>query len=135
MKYWLDKTEYGNKDTSGGIDKFWLEGGLRISPAQQISFLRKLYANELPFSQRSMDIVKKIMITKDTNGCIIRAKTGWGNQDNIDIGWYVGYIETKNNIYFFANCIQSAKPDNPDFSKIRIEIFYKVAGELGLLKW
>ncbi len=24
MKYWLDKANYGNADTSGGIDKFWL---------------------------------------------------------------------------------------------------------------
>ncbi|OWY25530.1 hypothetical protein C7N43_20225, partial [Sphingobacteriales bacterium UPWRP_1] len=32
MKYWLDKANYGNADTSGGIDKFWLTGGLRISP-------------------------------------------------------------------------------------------------------
>ena len=134
MKYWLVKAHYGNADTSGGIDKFWLDGRLRISPAQQISFLRKLYANKLPFSQRSMDIVKNIMIAKDTNGCIIRAKTGWGNQANMDIGWYVGYIETKTNTYFFSNCIQSDKPGNPDFAKARIEIFYKVVGELGLLK-
>jgi beta-lactamase class D len=134
MKYWLDKSEYGNKDTTGGIDKFWLEGDLRISPAQQISFLRKLYANELPFSQRSIDIVKKIMIAKDTNGCIIRAKTGWGFRGNNDVGWYVGYIEARNNVYFFVNCIQSGKTDNPNFTRARIEIFYKVVGELGLLK-
>jgi beta-lactamase class D len=134
MKFWLDKTQYGNADTTGGIDNFWLEGGLRISPEQQIDFLKKLYHIELPFSKRSIDIVKKIMIAKDTNGCIIRAKTGWGNQDNKDVGWYVGYIETKTNTYFFANCIQSANPDNPDFIRARIEIFYKVVGELGLLK-
>jgi len=35
MKYWLDKANYGNADTSGGIDKFWLTGVLRISPKQQ----------------------------------------------------------------------------------------------------
>jgi beta-lactamase class D len=134
MKHWLDVAHYGNADTSGGVDQFWLTGGLRISPEQQIDFLKELYLNVLPFSARSIDIVKKIMIAKDTNGCIIRAKTGWGNQDNKDIGWYVGYIETKSNTYFFANCIQSTNPDNPDFVRARIEIFYKIVGELGLLK-
>jgi beta-lactamase class D len=133
MKYWLDKTKYGNKDTSGSIDKFWLSGGLRISPAEQLIFLKKLCQNELPFSKRSIDIVKKIMIAKDTNGCIIRAKTGWGYQDNKDIGWYVGYIESKGNTYFFVNCIQSSIPDNPDFARARFDIFYKVIGEIGSL--
>lgn len=59
MKFWLDKTNYGNTDTTGGIDKFWLEGGLRISPEQQIDFLKKLHDNKLPFSERTANIVKK----------------------------------------------------------------------------
>ena len=42
MKYWLDKADYGNSDTSGGLDQFWLTGGLRISPAQQLDFLRRI---------------------------------------------------------------------------------------------
>ena len=89
MKYWLDKANYGNADTSGGIDKFWLTGGLRITPEQQIDFLKRLHDNTLPFSQRSMDIVKSIMTAKDTLGYVVRAKTGWGEQDNKEIGWYV----------------------------------------------
>jgi len=93
MKYWLDKANYGNADTSGGIDKFWLTGGLRITPEQQIDFLRRLHDNNLPFSQRSIDIVKNIMVARDTLDYIVRAKTGWGEQDETNIGWYVGYIE------------------------------------------
>ncbi|HEY6436139.1 MAG TPA: penicillin-binding transpeptidase domain-containing protein, partial [Ignavibacteriaceae bacterium] len=55
MKYWLEKAQFGNADTSGGIDKFWLSGGLRIAPEQQIDFLQRLHDNKLPFSQRSID--------------------------------------------------------------------------------
>jgi len=36
MKDWLEKLNYGNCDTTGGIDKFWLEGNLRISPLTQV---------------------------------------------------------------------------------------------------
>ncbi len=133
MKYWLDKSNYGNADTSGGIDQFWLSGGLRISPQQQIEFLRKLYDNKLPFSQRSIDIVKSIMIAKETSDYIVHAKTGWGFQDNLNIGWYVGYIESNNNVYYFANCIQSSDDDNPDFAKARIDIVYKILEELKLI--
>ena len=69
----------GNATTSGGIDKFWISDGLRISPEQQLIFLQKLHDNKLPFSQHSMDIVKKIMVVKDTLDYIIRAKTDWSS--------------------------------------------------------
>lgn len=132
MKYWLDKVNYGNADTSGGIDRFWLEGGLRISAEQQINFLRRLHDNNLPFSQRSMDIVKKIMIAKESSEYVVRAKTGWGFQDHTNIGWYVGYVETNNNVFYFANCIRT-KDDNPDFGKARIDIVYQILEELKVI--
>lgn len=132
MKYWLDKANYGNADTSGGIDKFWLTGGLRISPKQQIEFLKRLHDNQLPFSQRSVEIVKNIMITKNTRDYVVRAKTGWGGQDNKDVGWYVGYLETKGKVYYFVNCIQSADLNNKDFAKARIDIVYLILDELKL---
>lgn len=133
MKSWLDWVKYGNADTTGGIDRFWLIGDLRITPEQQINFLRSLHDNKLPFSQRSMDIVKKIMITRDTAGYVVRAKTGWSIQDNKDIGWYVGYLETKDNVYYFSNCIQCSDPDNKDFPKARVEIVNHILGDLKLL--
>jgi len=133
MKYWLDKADYGNADTSGGIDKFWLTGGLRITPEQQIDFLIRLHDNKLPFSQRSIDIVKSIMIAKDTLGYVVRAKTGWGVQNELNVGWYVGYVEINDNVYYFANCVQTKDSDNKDFVKARIEIVYEIFDELKIL--
>ena len=132
-KYWLDKVHYGNADTSGGIDRFWLFGGLRISPEQQIDFLTRLYKNQLPFSRRSMDIVKKIMIAEETPDYVLRAKTGWSEQDSLSIGWYVGYVQTKDNAYFFATCLQSANPDNTDFGGARIQITRAILKALKVL--
>lgn len=134
MKYWIDKAVYGNADTSGGIDQFWLTGGLRITPAQQIDFLKRLHENKLPFSQRSMDIVKKIMIQEDSFGFILRGKTGWGMMQDTDIGWYVGYLETNNNVYYFANCIQSSDPNNNNFGTARTAIADSIITELNLKK-
>lgn len=134
MQYWLDKADYGNKDTSGGIDKFWLYGGLRITPEQQIDFLKKLYKNELPFSQRSMDIVKNIMVADEKSEYTLSGKTGWGFQDDKDIGWYVGFVETSDNVYYFANCIQSSDKENKDFIKARKDIVYEILNELGIVK-
>ena len=53
MKEWIERIGYGNRDISGGIDQFWLSGKLRITAHQQIEFLRRLQANDLPFSERT----------------------------------------------------------------------------------
>lgn len=106
----VKKVDYGNNNTGNpeDIDQFWLNGKLQITPQQQIKFLRRLHHNDLPFSQRTISIVKNIMINEKTPNYTIRSKTGWfgyGNPDIKNIGWYVGYVETKDNVYFFATNI------------------------------
>ena len=72
------------------------------------------------------------MIAKDTLNYVVRAKTGWGGQDNKDVGWYIGYLETKGKVFYFANCIQSADLNNKDFAKVRIDIVYLILKDLKL---
>jgi beta-lactamase class D len=130
MSYWLNKIKYGNADTSGGIDRFWLSGRLRITPEQQVQFLIRLYKDELPLSRQTMDIVKKIMIVQDTTGHTLRAKTGWSEQDGQSVGWYVGYVQTDDNAFFFSTCIQCADAKNPDFGRARAEITLSILHDL-----
>ncbi|MFZ4464306.1 MAG: class D beta-lactamase [Bacteroidales bacterium] len=133
MHAWINHCGYGNADTTGGIDQFWLTGGLRITPLQQISFLQLFHDNQLPFSQRNMDIVKEMMIVRDTSGYVLRAKTGWGFQDGSQIGWYVGYLEKDSKVYYFSNLIMTNDSENPDFAKARIEIVYDVLDKLKIM--
>ncbi len=130
MKVWVDKVNYGNGDISGDIDTFWLEGELRISARQQMEFLIKLYKNELPFSQRNMDIVKEIMIEEQTTTYAIRAKTGWVGGLYPQTGWYVGYLETVDNVHFFALNIAINKRKD---GEARIGIARKVFQKLNLI--
>lgn len=138
MKHWLDKTSFGNSDTSGGIDRFWLTGGLRITPEQQIDFLKRLHENKLPFSERSVRIVKEIMIQKETTSFTLRAKTGWSRQSGREIGWYIGYVETRNNVYYFSNCVQlSSELMNQEdraekFVQSRKDIAVKILNDLDI---
>ncbi len=132
MKSWLDKAKYGNADTSGGIDLFWLTGGLRVTPKEQLDFLKRLYQGQLPFSKRSIRIVEKIMIEEQAPDYTLRTKTGWGEQGEENIGWYIGYLTTKDDIYFFATCIQKSRPDD-NFPKHRKTIAKKILSELGVL--
>jgi beta-lactamase class D len=139
MAEWVDKVGYGNEDIGGGIDQFWLYGNLRISPKQQIDFLRMLHDEELPFSDQSIQIVKKIMVETDTTYYTLRSKTGWGYQDGKEIGWYVGYVDTGDNVYFFTNCTQINSEEVEEvekailFDKARKEISQKILKELGII--
>lgn len=131
MKTYLDKIGYGNRDTSGGIDLFWIGGGLRISAEQQVAFLKRLYENKLPLSQRSIDIVKKIMILDQKDDYQVRAKTGSGpvGKDSKEfIGWYVGYTTQGQKNYGFAVCIFG---DSFDFVRSRrIKVTQKVLADV-----
>ena len=111
MQKWVTQVGYGNQNIGSqkDIDKFWLRGELRITPEQQIQFLRRFYSNDLPFSERSLSIVKDIMVLEKTPDYTIRGKTGWvGFDDGVrpQIGWLVGYVEKGENVYFFATNIE-----------------------------
>ena len=131
MQSYLDAIGYGNGDISGGIDQFWLTGGLRVSPVEQISLLVRLYRNQLPVSVRSQEIVKDIMVQRQGEGYVLRGKTGWKTLDR-EIGWYVGYVEKDGAAYFFATNVESAI-GNKDFVRSRQEITEKILRELGMI--
>ncbi len=120
MQHWLDTVSYGNKVTTPHIDDFWLEEGLEISPYEQITFLERLYNNALPFSAKTMNTVKEVMLVQDVP-YVMRAKTGWGIRVNKSTGWYVGWVEKAGKPYFFANNIAFDK-DSLVASRIEISI-------------
>lgn len=117
-KSYLEELNYGNKIIGDNITDFWLDESLKITAYGQIEFLKRLYKNDLPFKIENIDALKEIMIDEKTNDYIIRAKTGWEGK----YGWYVGYIETKNDVYFFATNINTkSKDDLAKRKKITLE--------------
>lgn len=99
---YLTRIGYGNADVSGGIDRFWLDGGLRISANEQLDFLKQLYRNRLPFAIDHQRLVKDIMIVEAGRNWILRAKTGWTGRQQSQIGWWVGWVEWHEGAVFFA---------------------------------
>lgn len=135
MQKWVTQVGYGNSQIGSkqDIDKFWLQGELRITPQEQIQFLRRLYNNKLPFFERSLSIVKDILIVEKTPEYTIRAKTGWVGFEGMakpEIGWYVGYLEKGDNIYFFATNIDMQSQKD---ASARIELTRRCFQDLGVL--
>jgi beta-lactamase class D len=105
-----------------------------ISPINQVEFLKKLYDGNLPFSKRNMDIVKGVMISEQNADYTVRSKTGWTMANQINTGWWIGYVEQKENVYFFATrLIQDRKFNSPDFSSCRKAITRKIFKDLKIL--
>jgi beta-lactamase class D len=136
MQRWVDTLGYGNRDISGGIDLFWLGSTMMISADEQIEFLRNFHAGTLPVSQRSLAIVKEILIQESSPEYTLRAKTGFATQvDGFAVGWYVGYLETKKGCSLFAMNIISpdAERDGERIFQARVPIARAILHELGLL--
>ncbi|TCO69153.1 BlaR1 family beta-lactam sensor/signal transducer [Marinisporobacter balticus] len=108
MKKYVDKMKYGNKFVSNNITRFWNESSLKISPIEQISFLRDFYAYKLPFSKENLDRVKEVIKVSKNNRGQLSGKTGTANVNNKNInGWFIGYVEKDDNTYFFATNINA----------------------------
>ncbi len=131
---YLKVLDYGNQDISSGLTTFWLGSSLKISPKNQLEVLQKIQAEAAPFSARTYRISKEIMVEERTSTYTLRAKTGWADTKPTHVGWYVGYVETKDNVYFFATRLyQPDANQNEDFGAQRKTITRKILTELGVI--
>ena len=132
---YLDAFKYGNKDFSGGLKDAWVTSSLKISALEQISFLSKIWKEELPVSKRSFELTKKIIFIKNLNdGSELYGKTGTGcleghaclERADKMIGWFVGAVKNGSNTYIFAANASDLKPQGtpagPRLRKTVIEI-------------
>src|SRR5262249_38040934 len=126
------KIGYGNQDISGGIDRFWLHSSLRVSADEEIEFLKKLYREQLPVSKRSIEIVKDILTLEKTADYKFSGKPGGGTYGGGKyIGWFVGYLESKGNVCFFALNL-----DGDSFAAIRdrrVNLTRQILTDLGYM--
>jgi beta-lactamase class D len=135
MSEYLSKFDYGNMFVdSSNIDLFWLEGKSTINSFQQIEFLRKFYFSELSISVRTENIMKKIMLKDSTQNYILRGKTGWSVRQGNNNGWFVGYIEKQNKVYFFATNVEpESNFDMEKFAVVRIDLTLKAFKTLKII--
>ena len=117
-KKYLKELNYGNKKIGDDVTRFWLDESLEITTFEQIKFLKRFYTNNLPFKIEDINLLKEIMIDEKNENYTIRSKTGWEGR----YGWYVGYVETKDDVWFFSTNIDTkSKDDLPKRKAITLE--------------
>jgi len=114
---------------------FWNFGAFAVSPQNQVQFLVKVYEGKTPFSKRNVEILKRVMITEQASAFTIRSKTGWTRVDGKDWGWWIGYVERKDNVYFFATRVTKLRSTiNPKFRQCRKDITKEILLQLKMLE-
>lgn len=95
---------------SGGLTKVWINSSLKISIREQVNFLQKMLRNELPISSYALQMTKSLLFVEELHrGWKLFGKTGLGNDNNLEIGWFIGGIEKDENFFIFAYNIRSGR--------------------------
>ncbi|QRM56274.1 class D beta-lactamase [Sinorhizobium sp. BG8] len=115
---------YGNADFSGdpgknnGLERAWIASSLKISPLEQVAFLRRLVNRQLPVRDHAVDETMKVVEGKKLeNGWFVQGKTGMAYPRNADYsfdynhpwGWYIGWAVKDDRTYVFARLTQEEK--------------------------
>ncbi len=129
MREWLVKLDYGNCETGDKVDQFWLVGPLEISAIEQVRFLARLAAGDLPVDPENVAAVAAITTLEKTPDATLHAKTGWCMDAEPQIGWWVGWVERDGEAYPFA--LNMDMPEGID-PKVRLEIGRACLRELGV---
>jgi beta-lactamase class D len=100
---WLARLDYGNRDPGTVVDRFWLDGPLRISAVEEARFNARLAQKALPASQRAQTLVHDIVRLESAGGATLFGKTGWFvKRGETSIGWWTGWVERGSRIHAFT---------------------------------
>jgi beta-lactamase class D len=124
MSDYLKKYKFPElKIDSANLDKFWINGQLKLSPLQQIDFLNNVVKNKFKLKNSTLETIQNLMFIEKFNGINFYGKTGWAFENNTDLGWFIGYALHKNSFFYVAIIIQPKDDfDMKLFGKIRYEI-------------
>lgn len=117
IKKYLSIFNYGNQDFSGdagknnGLTNAWLTSSLKISPFEQINFLKQFVNEGFAISKESIRKARKLLFIESLeNNWMLFGKTGTNvdfdelekNNNQDKVSWFVGWVENKNKRYLFC---------------------------------
>ncbi|MEV0621882.1 class D beta-lactamase [Nonomuraea sp. NPDC050404] len=101
-RQWLRRLGYGNGQVGKDIERFWVDGPLKISAVEQGRFLSRFAGLRLPVAKKNLLLVRDMLKVEQKNGYTLYAKTGWSDTFDPQIGWWAGWVENGDRISAFA---------------------------------
>lgn len=131
MRQEIKRVEYGNQQIGQQIDRFWLDGPLKITPEQETKFVYQLATQQLPFDLSVQQQVKQMLYIERRGESKLYAKSGWGSPaQQPQVGWYVGWVEQANGkITAFALNMRMQEDDKVEQRK---QLTLEILDKLGL---
>ena len=118
FEYYVKRFDYGNSDISGGLTQAWLMSSLKISPDQQVQFIRRFLTGGLPISENAVTQTLAIIprfpagdgwnIQGKTGAGWLRDKTGKPDYER-PLGWFVGWAVKGERRVIFARLLVDIK--------------------------
>ena len=124
-RMWLTRLDYGNKETGGNIETFWLDGPLAISAIEEAKFNARLASGKLDATPRAQAIVREIIRLESSGRATLFGKTGWSQK----IGWWSGWVEREGKVHAFA--LNMDMPTVTDAPK-RVSVAKSILAKLGV---
>ena len=120
-RHYLKAFEYGNQDASGPLTSFWLGDSLRITPDEQLAFLRRFFEGRLPVRGDAVRTVREILLQPEGRivnamgahafaepwpaGTKVLAKTGSAEDRGRRATWLVGRVERGERAWIFVSLV------------------------------
>ena len=141
MHGWLTRLGYGNARTDGDVTRYWLNGTLRISPSEQVTFLRRLNAGRFPIAPARVALIRAALeqppgaienasgVTRLDGdwpaGARWNAKTGRTRFDDRRVNWLVGDLIVGDHPYVFAAAVwrDGAELGSVDAAQLAVDTF------------
>ena len=140
MADWLAKLDYGNRNTSGSVSEYWINGTLQISPREQLTFVRRFYRGELPIDavhvlavrdglQQSRGAVENSLgvhrLEGDWREASLNAKTGATTAAGYRVSWLAGELQVRKGRFAFASAVwrSNGPVDTLDAAKLAARTF------------
>lgn len=123
---YVTQFHYGNENLVGNLNKHdgltqaWLSSSLKISPSEQIAFLKLIVRRQLPIRAAAYDMTSRITaVAVLPNGWDVHGKTGTGFPASAEgaldedraYGWFVGWATKGERSIVFARLIQDEHPE------------------------
>ncbi len=130
MRGYVGRAAYGNAQIGDVVDNFWLKGPLAISILEQISFIDRLKQGTLPFSPRSLELLRGIMPHESGPAqTTVYFKTGRTSNTRPGIGWVAGWVQKGGQDYPFALNLDINKDADAD---LRMPLARRILGLLNM---
>ncbi|HDB7640642.1 TPA: beta-lactam sensor/signal transducer BlaR1 [Staphylococcus aureus] len=118
----LKQLNYGNENL-GSYKSYWMEDSLKISNLEQVIVFKNMMEQNNHFSKKAKNQLSSSLLIKKNEKYELYGKTGTGIVNGkYNNGWFVGYVITNHDKYYFATHLSDGNPSGKNAELISEKI-------------